>query len=292
MGKSKPKRIKKRIFTSYLTSLVSITLVLFLLGLLVLILLNAGHLTEYVREKIGFTLVLRDDLNTNEISRFQNRLSKESFVKSIRFVDKETAAAELKKELGEDFAGFLGYNPLFSSMEIKLFAPYTNNDSLAVLEKNLMQYPQVREVFYQRNLVSVINENVRKIGIFLLVLSAVLLFVFSVLINNTIRISIYSQRFIINNMLLVGATRRFVRRPFVRKSILLGIYGAFFSSILLSVMVFMYRKELGSIIQTHYLPVFGAAFLTVLILGILISWLSTVIAVNRFLKMKFDELFY
>ena len=168
MGKTKPKKLKERIFTSYLTSTVSITLVLFLIGLLSLILLNANRLTDYVREKIGFTLILHDDLKETDIAKLQKTLSTEPYVKSIRFVDKETAARELTKELGEDFSGFLRFNPLFSSLEVKLYAPYTHSDSLAVLEKDLVQYPQVKDVFYQRSLVSVINDNVRKISLFLI----------------------------------------------------------------------------------------------------------------------------
>ena len=250
MGKYKPKKLKERIFTSYLTSMVSITLVLFLLGLLVMILLNAERLSEYVRERIGFTLVLHDDLKETEITKLKNSLKAQPFVKSLKYVDKDSAALVLQKELGEDFTGFLGFNPLFNSLEVKLFAQYTHSDSLAVIEKNLMQNPQVKEVFYQRSLVSVINENVRKISIFLLIFSGLLLFVFSVLINNTIRISVYSQRFIINNMLLVGATRSFVRKPFIRKSILYGIYGAFLSWILLAAFMITYKKELSGMIDT------------------------------------------
>ena len=267
-------------------------MVLFLLGLLVLILLNAGRLSEYVREKIGFTLVLHDDLREAEVKQLQRKLSAAPFVKETRYIDKEQAAQELTKELGEDFTGFLGFNPLFSSIEVKLFAPYTSSDSLAVLEKDLLSFPQVKEVFYQRSLVSVINDNVQKVGFFLLVFSGLMLFVFVMLINNTIRISIYSQRFIINNMLLVGATRKFVRRPFVRKSILFGIYGAFFSNALLAGLMFTYEKELSGVVDLEDLRMLGIVFLTVFVLGVILSWLSTRIAVNKFLKLKFDELFY
>ncbi|HNQ36908.1 MAG TPA: permease-like cell division protein FtsX [Prolixibacteraceae bacterium] len=292
MGKSKPKKLKERIFTSWLTSMVSITLVLFLLGLLVMILFNAGRLSDYVREKIGFTLVLREDLPGQEIDKLQKALTAEPWVKSLRYIDKESAAKELETELGEDFTGFLGFNPLFSSLEVKLFAPYTHSDSLALIEKDLIQLPQVREVFYQRSLVSVINENVRRISIFLLIFSGLMLFVFSVLINNTIRISVYSQRFIINNMMLVGATRRFVRRPFVNKSIMYGIYGALLSSLLLAALMFTYKRELSGMIDFNDFLLMGLVFLIVLAMGILLSWISTHIAVNRFLKMKFDEMFF
>jgi cell division transport system permease protein len=293
MARQKPKkRLRKRIFTSYLTSTVSITLVLFLLGLMALTLLNAERLNDYVREKIGFTLVLSDELKEADIQKLEKRLSAEPYAKEVIYIDKETAAKTLQEELGEDFAGFLGFNPLFATLEIKLFSAYTHSDSLAVLEKNLLQLPQVKEIFYQRSLVSVINENVRKISIFLLIFSSLMLFVFSVLINNTIRISIYSQRFIINNMLLVGATRSFVRKPFVRKSIVFGIYGAVFSSILLAVLMLTYKKELSGIINPDDYVVLGLVTALVFAVAIFLSWISTHLAVNRFLKMRFDELFY
>jgi cell division transport system permease protein len=292
MKKNKPGKLKNRIFTSYFTSTVSITLVLFLLGLLFLIILNAGSLADYVREKIGFTVVLRDDLPETEISRMERELRLKSWVKSIRYIDKEAAEKELTKDLGVDFNGFLGFNPLSSSFEIKLYAPYTQKDSLSELERKFMEFPQVKEVFYQQSLVSVINENVKKITIFLLFFSGLLFFVFSVLINNTIRISVYSQRFIINNMLLVGATRGFVRRPFIRKSIGLGIWGAVFSCLLLAGMMLAIKRELNGIINENDIMMLGTVFLMVLTAGIFLSWLSTYISVNRFLKMKFDELFY
>jgi cell division transport system permease protein len=150
----------------------------------------------------------------------------------------------------------------------------------------------VKEVFYQHSLVSIINENVKKISIFLLIFSGLLFFVFSVLINNTIRISIYSQRFIIHNMLLVGATRQFVRRPFIRKSIALGIWGAVLSSLCIGLLLMAYKRELSVIITENDLLMLGIVFLLVLCMGIILSMLSTYTAVNRFLNMKFDELFY
>jgi cell division transport system permease protein len=292
MKKNKPGKLKNRIFTSYLSSAVSITLVLFLLGLLFLILLNTRRLTDYVREKIGFTVVIREDLPENDISRFEKDLRMKNWVKSVRYVDKETAAVELTRELGVDFNGFLGFNPLSSSFEIKLYAPYTRQDSLAALEKRFLALPEVKEVFYQQNLVSVINDNVKKITLFLLVFSGLLFFVFSVLINNTLRISIYAERFIINNMLLVGATKGFVRRPFIRKSIGLGIWGAVFSSLLLGGLMLAFQKELNGVITKNDVVMLGVVFLMVLISGILLSWISAHISVNRFLKMKFDDLFY
>ena len=257
-----------------------------------MVLINAGRLSNYVKEKIGFTLVLHENVKDVEVARLQKILTSKDYVKSIKYVDKETAALELQEELGEDFMGFLGFNPLFSSLEIKLFATYTNTDSLAMLENSLLEYPQIKEVYFQRNLVTVINENVKKISLFLLVVSSLMAFIFIALINNTIRISIYSSRFIINTMQLVGATRAFIRKPFLQKGMYFGFVGAVVAFVLLTGLLFLYRDELNGVINIYDIKVMGPIFLLICALGLFISWLSTRMAVNKFLKMKFDELFY
>ncbi|MGE5394101.1 MAG: cell division protein FtsX [Candidatus Saccharibacteria bacterium] len=291
-GIVQPQKLKKRIFKSYLTSTVSIAMILFLIGVLGIVLLNAERLAKYVRENIGFTLVLNDNVQESEIADLQKALKETEFVKSVEYIDKETAAARLKEELGEDFTGFLGYNPLLSSIDVKLMADYANAEKLAVLEKKFMEYPQVKEVLFQRDMVNIINENVRKIGIVLILFSGLLLFIFSALINNTIRISIYSQRFIINTMLLVGATDSFIRAPFIKRSLRFGIIGALAANVLLFILMFSYSQELKGIVDMQDFQIFGIVFVSVFLLGILISWSSTYFAVNKFLRLKFDELFY
>ena len=290
--KKRPQKLKRRVFRSYVSATVSISLVLFLVGLFGLLVLNADKLANYIRENIGFTLVLHDDVKEIEIIRLQKILDATDYVKSSRFIDKETAAQQLQKDLGEDFQGFLGFNPLLSSIDVKLFAEYTHPDSIAILEKDFLEYPQVKEVYYQRDLVNLINENVSKIGLFLIVFSVLLLFVFTSLINNTIRISIYSQRFIINAMLLVGASRNFVRKPFVLKSIIYGIVGALISNALIAAVFLTYKDEFADIFKVSGYETIGFVFLIVLSMGIIISWLSTLFAVNKFLRLRFDELFY
>lgn len=292
MKAPKPRKLKKRVFRSWLTSTVSISLVLLMLGALLVILANAGRLSDYVREQIGFTLVLNEELKEADVTRLQKALESADYVKSARYIDKKTAARELTEELGEDFTDFLGFNPLFASMDVKLFASYTNSDSLLVIEKEFLKHPQVKEVYYQKDLLAVINENVRKISLFLLVVSALTGFIFVSLINNTIRISIYSERFTINTMQLVGATRSFVRKPFLRRGLSLGISGALVANALLFSVIFSFRKELGGIIDPADLKVLVPLFLLVILLGMAISWISTWFAVNKFLKLKFDELFY
>jgi len=291
-GKAQPQKLKKRIFKSYLTSTISISMVLFLIGMLGVVLLNAERLAKYVRENIGFTLVLKDDVQENEIADLLKSLKTANFVKDAEYIDKATAAERLKNELGEDFTGFLGYNPLLSSIDVKLLADFATPEQLVILEKKLMGFPQVKEVSYQHDMVNIINENVKKIGFILVFFSVLLLFIFLSLINNTIRISIYSQRFIINTMLLVGATDRFIRAPFIRQSIKYGLIGALAANVLLFALMMSYASELTGIISLDDFTIFGFVFVTVMFLGVLISWSSTYMAVNKFIRLKFDELFY
>jgi cell division transport system permease protein len=292
MKESKPKKLKKRIFTSWFTSLVSISLVLTMLGFLSIILINGRQLSDFVREKIGFTLVLRDNVKPADIKKLQEQLNTSKFVKSTRYVDKETASKELTKQLGEDFSGFLGYNPLFESIEVKLYASYTKTDSLQVLEKKFLTYPQVKEVFYQKDLVQVINQNIRKISVIVLVISALLTIIFIALINNTIRISVYARRFTINTMQMVGASNAFIRKPFIKQSLLLGFYGALIANSVLAGLVYAYRNQLVGLDTPDNKYNFGLVVLIVFFLGLVFAWISTLFAVNKFLKMKFDEMFY
>jgi cell division transport system permease protein len=292
MKQPKPGKAKKRFLNSWITSLVNITMILVLLGMLSLVLINARKLSEYVREQIGFTLVLKDGLKEVEIIRLEKVLAASEYVKSTLYIDKETAAKELTEELGEDFTGFLGYNPLFASLDVKLYAPYTLSDSLTMLEQKFLDYPQVEEVYYQRNLVTLINENVRKISLLLLVVSGLLTFIFFGLINNTIRLLIYSQRFIINTMQMVGASNNYIRLPFLRRSVTIGVTGAIVANIILLGIVYAYKKELSGILTPGdiRMVIFIAAI--VFVLGFLISVVSTWLALNKFLRLKFDELFY
>ena len=288
----KHSKSKKRFLNSWISSLISISLVLILLGMLSLVLINARQLSEYVREKIGFTLVLKDNLKEVEIVRLQKTLNASDYVKSTRYIDKETAAKELAQDLGEDFTGFLGYNPLFASLDVKLYAHYTTIDSLKVLEQNFLEYSQVAEVFYQKDLVTVINQNVKRISLMLLVISALLTFIFFGLINNTIRVLIYAQRFTINTMQMVGASKNFIRKPFLQRSIFIGVYGALIANIILVAGIYTYKKELHGLIDNNDLTTTLLVAAIVFVLGFLISFMSTWFAINKFLRLKFDELFY
>ena len=292
MKKKRPTKLKRRLLRSYLTATISITLILFLVGVMSLLVLNAGRLSDYVREHVGFTLVLQDNVRDAEVLRLQKMLSATPCVKSTQYINKEDAAVSLANDLGEDFVNFLGFNPLFSSIDVKLYAPYMEQDSLVVLEKNFLEYSQVKEVYYQRDLVRVINENVRKISLLILVFAVLLLFIFTTLINNTIRISIYSQRFVINTMKLVGATRSFIRKPFVLKSISYGLLGGLIANMTILLLIYSYQKDFHAILDQSQVETIGLTFVVVLAFGVLISWLSTLFAVNKFLRLRFEELYY
>ncbi len=260
--------------------------------MLCMVLIHARQLSEHVRERIGFTLVLKDNLKDVEIIRLQKILNASDPVKSTRFIDKETAAKEFSADLGEDFSGFLGFNPLFASLDVKLYAPYTAADSLEVLEQTFLDYPQVSEVYYQKDLITVINQNVRKISILLLTISALLAFIFFGLINNTIRVLIYAQRFAINTMQMVGASKNFIRKPFLLRNLFLGFCGALIANTVLVAGIYTYKKELQGLISEGDLTSTLLLVSIVFILGFLISFLSTWFAINKFLRLKFDELFY
>jgi cell division transport system permease protein len=291
MAKSEEKFQKKRLRSSYFTVIVSISLVLFMLGLQGLMLLQARKLSNYVKENIGFTVILKDEVKDVDVARLQKSLDASRYVQSTEFIDKEKAAKELKEDLGEDFVDFLGYNPLLASIDVHLDASYANPDSLKWIEADLMQNPKVKEVFYQKNLVVLVNENIRKISIVLVAFSALLLIIAIALINNSIRLAIYSRRFLIRSMQLVGATQGFIRRPFVWRGILNGVYGAIIAIGFLSAIIYYAQLEFPDLIELEDQQIFLSLFGIVLLLGILITWMSTGLAVRKYLRIKTDKLY-
>ena len=291
MAKDKLK-LRKTLFSSYFSTTLSISLVLFLFGLLGLLLINTRRLSDYVMENVGVTIVLKENTREQDVLKLQKTLEATPYIKSTRFVGKDVAAEELKKELGEDFVDFLGYNPLLSTMDLKLHAIYANPDTLATIEAGLLKFPEVQEVYYQRNLVKQLHANVQKLSLIILTLSIIMFTIFIALINNTIRLSIYAKRYIINSMQLVGATRSFIRFPFIVRSVLHGIYGAIIACFILLMIFFSYQSELKEFIDFQ-----DSASLAILVggiffFGIVMTALSTYFAVNKFLRMKFDQLYY
>ncbi|MBU1014333.1 MAG: permease-like cell division protein FtsX [Bacteroidetes bacterium] len=292
MARKEDKYNKRRLQTSYLTSIVSTTLVLLMLGVLGLIVLHAQKLSNHVKENIGIRVIMKDDSREAAILQLQKYLDATSYTKSTEYITKEKAAEELKAELGEDFIDFLGFNPLPSSIDLRLKADYANIASIGAIEKELLENKNVKEVYYQKSLVQAINQNVQKIGILLLGFSLLLLVIAIALINNTIRLSVYSKRFIIKSMLLVGATESFIRRPFLIKGAVQGIYSAIIALILISVILYFAQLELPELIDFQDTNLFISLIVLVVVSGIMITWLSTYAALRKFLNMKTDDLYY
>jgi cell division transport system permease protein len=292
MASKEAKITRQRLRSSYLTSVVSIALVLFLLGILGLLVLNAQRISEYVKENIGFSIMLKEDVKEVDVIRLQKMLDAKEYVKSTRYVTSKEAARELKKELGEDFVGFLGYNPLLASIDVHLNARYANPQSIEKIKKDLREYEEIKEVFYQKSLVELINQNIRKIGLFLLVFSGLLFLVAIALIHNTIRLSIYSKRFIINTMQLVGATRGFIRRPFLFRGIMQGVWASIVAIAMLTGVVYLVQDEFAEVISLEDVEILGLLYGLVMVVGVVISWISTFMAVNKYLKIKPDKLYY
>jgi cell division transport system permease protein len=291
MARKEPKYYKRRIHTSYITTVISITLVLFMMGLLGLLILHAKNLSNYVKENIGFSIMIKENIKEGGILELQKKLDAQPYVKSTEYIPKDRAAVELKKELGEDFIGFLGYNPLLPTIDLRLKAEYANLVNVIQIEKKLMMNPEVKEVFYQKSLVEMVNFNIRRISLVLLGFSLALLLISIALINNTIRLSVYSKRFIIRTMQLVGATKGFIQKPFIIRGIVNGIISSILAIGMLMLVVYFALQEVPELLQVENLFMYIILVGSILLLGILISWFSTYFAVRKFLRMKTDSLY-
>jgi cell division transport system permease protein len=283
---------KTRLRSSYVTLVISVSLVLFLLGILGLVLINARELSDYFRESLSFSIMLNDAAKEADIRMLQKDLDAKPYVKSTTFISKDEAAAKMKEELGEDFINHLGDNPLPPSIDVYLVSSYTGPASVAKIEKYILQYPFVKEVLYPESLLFLINENIKKISLFLLVLSSFLFLVSLSIINNTIRLSIYSKRFLIRTMQYVGATRSFIRKPFLLQGAFQGFIAALIAMTLLLGLLYLVEKNfflLVSFGSSRMLLLLGAA---IIITGVLINIISAYFSVNRYLRISEDKLYY
>jgi cell division transport system permease protein len=280
-----------RLRASYITSVISITLVLFMLGLLGLIILHGKKLSDYVRENISVSVMLKPNINDDDVKSYMQRLEKTSYVKEAEFVSSQQAAKELSNELGEDFVQFLGYNPLPASIDLQLRAGYANTDSIRRIEKQLLTSSLVKEVVYQKSLIDQVNSNISKISFVILGFSMILLVISIILINNTIKLSIYAKRFLIRSMQLVGATETFIRLPFIKKSIIQGIVASVIAILLLIGILYIVRQRMPEIVALQDVTQFAIFFAGILLLGVVLSAVSTLFSVNKFLRMKIDNLY-
>lgn len=291
MARQEDKIIGRRLRSSYISTVMSITLVLFVLGLLGLIILQAQQLSDRVRESIVVSVYIDDNAAQSAINRFHSELDAMPSVNETRYISRDEAAEELTKALGEDFVDFLGYNPLSALFQVSLKAAYTNPDSMLVFEQDIGRKSIVTDVDYQKSLVHLVNENVARIGIGLLAFSVLLLMIAFALINNTIRLSVFSKRFLIKSMQLVGATQAFIRRPFIIKGVMQGVIGALITIGLLMLTLYAGQQQVPEIAMFYDIQMLGILFAGVLLLGVIISWISTYFAVRKYLKIKTDFLY-
>ena len=279
------------VFSSSISVVISLSLVLFIVGTLFLVLINAQKLSNYVKENIGFSVMLEENTSEIECLRFLKEIDANNFSKSVKLISKEQATKELRDELGEDFVDFLGYSPLLSSIDVKLNANYANSDSLLKIKNQLNKNTNVFEVYYQEDLVKKINSNVNRIAVFLLGFCLLLLIIAFVLINNTIRLSVYSKRFLIRTMRLVGARNSFIQKPFLINGLYQGLYAAIFAVFMLIGSLQLIQKEAMNILNISDLKVIGTVFLLIFIFGVFISWISTYFSVKKYIKLTENKLY-
>jgi cell division transport system permease protein len=291
MSKKENRTYSRRIRSSYITSIISISLVLLLLGMVGLLLINGRNIRKQVMESIGFNVILKENVKEADIYQLQKILDSREYILSTEYITKEEAALETEQMLGEDFIRFLGYNPLPPSIRVRLHQPWANPDSVMIIEQDLMKYNSIEEVYYKKSLLYAVNENIRQITLIILGFSILLALISVTLINNTIRLTIYSKRFVINTMQLVGATRRFIRIPFLYRSAVSAFTGSLVALTLLFGMVYLLQEEFEGVISLRDYDMLALLALGVILTGIILNWISTFFAVNKFLNMKTDKLY-
>jgi cell division transport system permease protein len=284
---------KYRLTSSKISTVISISLVLYIIGLLGIVLVNANKISENVRENIGFEVMLASDISEGELSALQKKLGMLPYVKSTRYISKEEATIETIDFIGHDFREIVG-NIIPPSIQLKINSEYTSLDSLQQIEKALYLMPHITDVNYQKNYVSNINENLYKISMILLIISGILLIISVALISNTIRLSIYSKRFIIRSMLLVGAKRRTVYAPFVSTGFIQGLWSAIIAILFLTGTLYLaYTNPVFYQVIDFTQPLWYAyLFGIVLFTGILITWISTFFSVRKYINIKLDKLYF
>lgn len=275
----------------HLTSTISMSLVLFLVGLVFLLLFVGRNMSTYVKENINLSVILNDKASKAEEQQIENYLTNSAFAKTVEYISKNDALKDHINSLGENPQDFLGYNPLKASIEVKLHEAYANNDSVSKIQQKLKSFSNIDRIVYQKDLVSLVNDNVRKMSIILMVLAAILLLISIALIHNTIRLSLYSNRFLINTMKLVGATPWFIRKPYLISSMINGLIASFISILLLFGIIYFVQMEFGINGFMQQTLSIVLVCIIVIISGVLLTATSSYLAVGKYLKMHSDDLF-
>ncbi|QEC80451.1 cell division protein FtsX [Mucilaginibacter ginsenosidivorax] len=281
----------KKVKTIYISTVFGIAMVLLMVGLLGLLLIDANNISRYVKENIVLNIFVDDAAHETDVLQLQKQLDANPMVKQTQYVSKELAARNLQKDLGEDFVKFLGYNPLSQSLDIYMKADFANNKDIEKFKADLLKNPLVKEVKYQQSLVDKMNENVKSISLIILAFAGIFVVLSVALINNTIRLAIYSQRFLIKSMQLVGATKGFIRKPFLLYGIWHGLLGGLIAIVLLVGTLYLAYQQVPDLVFLQTYTEFGMVFLGVVGLGIFISAFSTFLAVNKFLRLKIYDLY-
>ncbi|NJB71156.1 cell division transport system permease protein [Saonia flava] len=292
MSKSFERYQKRKLISSYFSVVLSIALVLFLLGVLGLLVLNTKKMADHFKEQITISVFLKDNAKEVEVDQLQKSLAMADYTKTATYVSKEDAAEKHSEEIGENFLDFLGYNPLKNSIDINLNADFVSPEQIEEIAADLSSKAYVDEVSYDKPLIALLTDNVKRIGFWILVASAIFTFIAVLLINSSIRLSIYSKRFIIKTMQMVGATKTFIRRPFIWNNIKLGMLGAFLALLGLAIVLVYIDKNFPELNLFQDLTTLTILFVGVFVLGLLISLISTYFATQRFLNLRTDDLYY
>lgn len=292
MSKSFERFQKRKLVSSYFSVVLSIALVLFLLGVLGLLVLNTKKMADHFKEQIAISVFLKDSAKQVEIDQLQKSLAMADYTKSAMYVSKEEAAEKHSEEIGENFLDFLGYNPLKNSIDVNLNADFVTTEQIEEIAEGLAARSYVEEVSYDKPLIALLTDNVKKISFWILIASTIFTFIAVLLINSSIRLSIYSKRFIIKTMQMVGATKHFIRKPFIWTNIKLGIFGALLALIGLWGVLYYLNTNFPELNLFQDLTMLVSLFVGVFILGLLISLLSTYFATQRFLNLRTDDLYY
>lgn len=292
MSKSFERYQKRKLISSYFSVILSIGLVLFLLGILGLLVLNTKKLGDHFKEQITVSVFLKDKAKPVEINQLQKSLAMAEYTKAATFVSKEEAAEQHSEDIGENFIEFLGHNPLKNSIDVTLKADFVSPEQMEEIAKNISTKSYVHEVSYDKPLISLLNDNVKRIGFWILIASSIFTLIAVLLINSSIRLSIYSKRFIIKTMQMVGATKKFIRLPFIWTNIKLGLIGAFLSSAALALVLYYMNDTFPKLNLFQDTITLAIIFIGIFVLGVLISFISTFFATQRFLNLRTDELYY
>ena len=293
MSNQKPKKYKESFFNLHFTSTVSISLVLFVIGLIVSLYLTTHYFTIKSKENISLSIILNDTISETDLSRLERYLNATEYTKQVVYISRDSALKEHIAAIGEDPSEFLGYNPLSASLEVFLTSEYASTDSInSVILPRLQIFDGITNITYQKEMIELLNNNINKLSLILSLIALVMLFISIVLINNTIRLSIYSKRFIINTMQLVGAKNSFIRRPFVRRSIINSFIATFLALLMLGGAIYLVQIQIGTVVNLYHLEIIIPVVVVVFFISLIINYIATVAAVNRYLRMRTEQLYF